>query len=152
MEGVATVETFEQLKAANADLTVTKIVVNKAITVAESFSIVKPVDLNGGITVAGSDVSVTFANVSGESIQCKDGASLHISGLVEHTIITGIQDDDNKLCLYFGTVSETSDFYLTGTTIYGTLNVGICEFDTGLKYPWPIGSSKLNVPAEKTSC
>lgn len=122
VDGVATVQTFDQLKVANADSTVMSISLAKTITVTETFTTSKAIYIPnaGGIMVSGKDVMATFGDITGYgpasyTVDCRNGASLHINGIIQNVQIQGIEDavgEELKTSICFFDNNKTSNLFV----------------------------------------
>ena len=122
VDGVATVQTFDQLKVANADSTVMSITLAKTITVTETFTTSKAIYIPnaGSIMVSGKDVMATFGDITGcgpasYTVDCRNGATLHINGIIQKVQIQGIKDavgEELKTSIWFDDNNKTSNLFV----------------------------------------
>ena len=140
VDGVATVKTFDELKAANADASVTKIIATTTVTINQDFETSKDFQVDGTVKASGQ-ITVKLKNLSAETIlgnqlmPC-EGATVSIDGTIG--MVQLITQKPDSYLWFIGTKNAKLTF---------DSEAGVAGYVDGIDV---IGSSVFNVPAGKT--
>ena len=140
VDGVATVKSFDELKAANADASVTKIIATTTVTINQDFETSKDFQVDGTVKASGQ-ITVKLKNLSAETIMGNqlmpsDGATVSIDGTIG--MVQLITQKPNSYLWFIGTKNAKLTF---------DSEAGVAGYVDKIDV---IGSSVFNVPAGKS--
>ena len=141
--------TFEELKEANNDENVSEIVTSKSITITENFTTTKKITIvpegtGGSISVSGKGVKASFGDLIGNgpisyTVDCRDGASFQVDGLVYNVQLQSVKDNMPLMNLWFNKETKTVSLNVgidgDEGTLYGTIGSEPALFTSGFTVP-----------------
>ena len=141
MDGVATVKSFDELKAANADASVTKIIAKTTVTINQDFETTKDLWVDGTVKASGQ-ITVKLKNLSAETIMgnqlmASEGATISIDGTVG--MVQLITQNPNAYLWFIGTKNAKMTFdseagvagYIDGIDVIGSSNFKLGDMRVG---------------------
>ena len=140
MDGVATVKSFDELKAANADASVTKIIAKTAVTINQDFETSKDFQVDGTVEANGK-VTVSLKSLSAKQafsnqLKMSNGAMVSIDGTIGKVQLV---TQNPQSYLWFEGIKNAKMTFDS--------EAGVTGYVDGIDI---IGSSSFKVPVGKT--